>query len=220
MTTCVLWSGGKDSFAALALARATRPTMEPVVLATFAPPGARFRCHPLPLLERQAEALGLAHLLFAVDGDDWRGDYARAFATLRDGHGVLRLVSGDIFVEPWLPEEAAAAGLELLTPLAELERPEEIFDVLDRRGATATVSGVRVDHYRPDFLGRPIGRALLAELGLDDDEAFHPCGELGEYHTVVTALSGRRLLDEDPRTLGHVLDGRMWALDFPPPIGA
>ncbi|HEX7291750.1 MAG TPA: hypothetical protein VF250_11555, partial [Conexibacter sp.] len=83
-------------------------------------------------------------------------------------------------------------------------------------GVEATVTGVRAEHYRPTLLGRPVGRALLREHGLDDPAAFHPCGERGEYHTVVTAYRGVRFVDDDPATLAHVERDGIWALDWPP----
>ena len=126
-------------------------------------------------------------------------------------------MTGDITPDawPWLGEATAAAGLELETPLADEPDPLALLDFLDEAGVVATVSGMRADWYRPGFLGRPIGQALLREHGLEDAEAFHPCGEGGEFHTVVTAHRERSFLAEDPATLAHVERDGIWALDFP-----
>lgn len=90
-----------------------------------------------------------------------------------------------------------------------------LLDFLASEQVEATVAGVRAEHYRPTLLGRPIGRALLREHGLDDATAFHPCGERGEYHTVVTAFRGMRFVDCDPAALPHAERDGIWALDWP-----
>lgn len=187
---------------------------------TFVPAGERaaFRCHPLGVMRRQAAGLGLRHELVAIDRDGWEASYRRALARLCD-EGVARVVTGDIEPEqwPWLAAACAATGLVLETPLA--TGPDEdagaLLDFLADACVEATVTGMRAEHYRSDFLGRPIGRALLRAHGLDDPAAFHPCGERGEYHTVVTAFRGTRFVDCDPGALPHVERDGIWALDWP-----
>ena len=219
MTTAVLWSGGKDCFAAALRSGALE---DPGTrLATFVPAGeaVAFRCHPLGVMRRQAEGLGLRHELIAIEREGWKASYRRALATLA-ADGVARIVTGDITPEewPWLAEACAAAGLALETPLAtgSGEDAAALLDFLDEAGVEATVAGVRAEHYRPTLLGRPIGRSLLREHGFDDPAAFHPCGERGEYHTVVTAFRGARFVDCDPATLPHVERDEIWALGWPP----
>jgi diphthamide synthase (EF-2-diphthine--ammonia ligase) len=218
MSVAVLWSGGKDCFAAGLRSGALEATG--TRLATFVPAGepAAFRCHPLGVMRRQAAGLGLRHELLAIEREDWKASYRRALAALATD-GVERVVTGDITPEewPWLAQACAAAGLTLETPLA--QRPGDdaglLLDFLADAGVEATVAGMRAKHYRAGFLGRPVGRALLAEHGLGDPAAFHPCGERGEYHTVVTAYRGVRFLDEDPARFEHVERDGIWALDWP-----
>ena len=219
MTAAVLlWSGGKDCFAAGLRNGALEATDTRLV--TFVPAGERaaFRCHPLGVMRRQAAVLGLRHELVAIEREDWEASYRRALARLA-GEGVARVVTGDITPEqwPWLAAACAAAGLAFETPLA--TGPDEdagaLLDFLADAGVEATVAGLRAEHYRAELLGRPVGRALLREHGLDDPDAFHPCGERGEYHTVVTAYRGLRFVDEDPATFAHVERDGIWALDWP-----
>jgi diphthine-ammonia ligase len=218
VTAAVLWSGGKDCFAAGLRSGALEA--DGTRLVTFVPAGeaAAFRCHPLGVMRRQAAALGLRHELVAIERDDWEASYRRAFARLA-GEGVTRLVTGDITPEawPWLGEATAAAGLALETPLALGEEDDAgaLLDFLADAGVEATVTGVRAEHYRATFLGRPASRALLREHGFDDPDAFHPCGERGEYHTVVTAFRGERFVDGDPAQLAHAERDGIWALAWP-----
>jgi diphthamide synthase (EF-2-diphthine--ammonia ligase) len=216
MTACILWSGGKDCFAAgLQSGALAEPGAR---LVTFVPAGeaAAFRCHPLGVMARQATGLGLAHELVAIDRVEWEASYRAAFVRLA-AEGVERVVTGDITPQawPWLGEATAAAGLELQTPLADEPDPGTLLDLLAEAGVVATVSGMRDDCYRSTFLGRAIGRALLREHGLEDPAAFHPCGERGEYHTVVTAFGERRFLADDPAAYAHVERDGIWALDWP-----
>jgi diphthamide synthase (EF-2-diphthine--ammonia ligase) len=218
VSTAVLWSGGKDCFAAGLRSGALE---EPGTrLVTFVPAGeaVAFRCHPLGVMRRQAAGLGLRHELVAVDREEWEASYRRALTALA-GEGVSRVVTGDIAPEqwPWLGAACSAAGLALETPLA--TAPDEdagaLLDFLVDSSIEATVAGVRAEHYCAGFLGQPIGRALLAAHDLDDAAAFHPCGERGEYHTVVTAFRGTRFVDDDPAAFAHVERDGIWALDWP-----
>jgi diphthamide synthase (EF-2-diphthine--ammonia ligase) len=218
VSVAVLWSGGKDCFAAGLRSGALE---EPGTrLVTFVPAGERatFRCHPLGVMRRQAAGLGLGHELRPIERDDWEASYRQALAGLA-ADGVERVVTGDITPQewPWLAEACGAAGLALETPLA--QRPGEDaglpLDFLAEAGVEATVAGMRADCYRAGFLGRPVGRSLLAEHGLDNAAMFHPCGERGEYHTVVTAYRGVRFVEEDPAGFAHVERDGVWALDWP-----
>jgi diphthamide synthase (EF-2-diphthine--ammonia ligase) len=218
VSAAVLWSGGKDCFAAALRSGALEEADTQLV--TFVPAGERaaFRCHPLGVMGQQAAGLGLRHELVEIDREAWQASYRAAFARLAAA-GVERVVTGDITPEewPWLGEATAAAGLVLETPLA--TGPDEdagaLLDFLADNDVEATVTGVRAEHYRAGFLGRPVGRASLAAHGLDDPAAFHPCGERGEYHTVVTAFGGTRYVEEDPSTFPHVERDAIWALAWP-----
>ncbi len=217
MSSCVLWSGGKDCFAAGLRSGALRDAGTRLV--TFVPAGERpaFRCHPLGVMRRQAAGLGLRHELVAIERADWEASYRRALSALA-AEGVTRIVTGDITPEqwPWLADACAATGLALETPLATPSGDDAgaLLDYLADEGVEATVAGMRAEHYRASFLGRPAGRALLAAHGLDDPATFHPCGERGEYHTVVTAFGEMRFVDCDPAALAHVERDRIWALDW------
>lgn len=215
MKTCVLWSGGKDCFASLLLAAGgSRPDPRQFVLATFAPRGPAFRCHPISIMRQQARALGLDHHVLTVDPQRWRDDYRRGFRSLVRAHRVQHLVSGDREVLPWLTEESAACGLDVHAPLVERPRPDDVFSVLARYGVTTTVSGLREDFYGTGLLGRPIDLAVLDQLGLTDDPSFDPCGERGEYHTIVTHLRGMALHEGGLSSLPHELERGVWALRF------
>jgi len=217
MSTAVLWSGGKDCFAAGL--RAGALDAGDTRLVTFVPASERpaFRCHPLGAMRRQAAGLGLRHELVEIAREEWEASYRRALAAMAS-EGIDRVVTGDITPEqwPWLAAACAAAGLALETPLATADDGDAgaLLDFLAAERIEATVSGMRAEHYRATMLGRPVGRTLLAQHGFDDPAAFHPCGERGEYHTVVTGFRGVRFVDRDPAALPHVERDGIWALDW------
>lgn len=217
MSAAVLWSGGKDCFAAgLRSGALADPATR---LVTFVPAGgeAAFRCHPLWLMERQAAGLRLVHERIAIDLADWEASYRAAFAELAAG-GVTRVITGDITPEawPWLPAALDSAGLAFETPLAGVDDPLLLLDALEADGVVATVTGMREDVYRPGFLGGRAGRALLAEHRLTEPDAFHPCGERGEYHTAVTRFGDLRFVEGDPAACEHELRDGIWALLLAP----
>ena len=78
-----------------------------------------------------------------------------------------------------------------------------------RLGAEASIVTARCEFFDETWLGRPLRSELLPEferLGVD------PCGERGEYHTVVT---DSRLFASPIRLSnhGHVQRSGCWALD-------
>ena len=87
---------------------------------------------------------------------------------------------------------------------------EVLFEEWVASGADAVIVTARQEFLDETWLGRPLRRELLAEftrLGVD------PCGERGEYHTVVTNSS----LFNAPlrlRRRGHVQRSGCWALDL------
>lgn len=212
VSAAVLWSGGKDCFAAAVRCGALADSSTRLLTAVPAEEEPAFRCHPLPFMRQQAAALDLRHELIEIPRVGWEAAYGSALAGLA-GDGVTRIVTGDLVVEPWLRDATAAAGLQLLTPFADDPDPGAVLDFIAAHAIVATVSGMRADHYRPGFLGRPIGRELLAEHGLTDPGRFHPAGELGEYHTIVARFGARQLVDADLAVLPHVERDGVWSLD-------
>ena len=218
MSAAVLWSGGKDCFAAGLRSGALEEAGTRLV--TFVPAGeaVAFRCHPLGVMRRQAAGLGLRHELVAIERDGWEASYRRGARGVGGGrrgagrHGRhhaagVAVAGGRVRSDGPRAGDAARA--------APGDDAGVLLDFLAADGVEATVAGMRAEHYRAGFLGRPIGHALLAAHGLDDPAAFHPCGERGEYHTVVTAYRGTRFVEEDPSAFAHVERDGIWALDWP-----
>ncbi|QXB53528.1 adenine nucleotide alpha hydrolase [Aeromonas sp. FDAARGOS 1415] len=196
----VLWSGGKDAMQALCHAREAGHQV--VALVTFAPPSPRFLAHPLSQVRRQAAALGLPHRLVTIEAPFDQG-YELALAELKDEWRLDGVVTGDIDsvggAPNWIRERCRPQGIAVHTPLWQLPREALLADLL-ARGIVAHLSCVDTRVLAPDWVGRVLDRATLAELQqLASTRGFDACGEQGEYHTMVTDGPGFAA----PVILGH-----------------
>ncbi len=201
-TAAVLWSGGKDC--ALALREARRGGWSIRCLATFVPPDATFRAHPLDVMRRQAEAMGLEHVCIEIR-EPFDAAYHAGIERLRAERGVAALVTGDIAEVDgrpnWIRQCAAGTGVEVLTPLWHAPR-ETLLARLIGEGFVAMISAVRGPALTAEWLGRILDETAVTELRrLNAAHGLDPCGENGEFHTIVLDGPGfaRRLTVADAR---------------------
>lgn len=177
------WSGGKDC--ALALYRVMRAGARPVSLLTACiEDGSRTRSHGLrrEVIEAQSVALGLPLRTFATSWTDYEQNFVRELqAACADADAAI---FGDIDGENnrmWEEKVSSAAGVEALLPVWH-EEPESLIREFVRCGFAAMIVAVDDQRLPAELLGETLSISLidkLIELGAD------PCGELGEYHTVV-----------------------------------
>jgi diphthine-ammonia ligase len=209
--TAISWSGGKDSYLALHRSRSAYDVVAMVTM--FNEDGARSRSHGLrpEILTAQAGRLGLP--IFAGRGSwaTYESDYRQA---LEDAQSldITHVIFGDIMYESnrVFPERVCAAeGLTAVEPLWN-EPTAALF-----REFVATGADARIVTLRDGVVDRSwLGRRLTLEL-LDDIEAIgiDPCGEHGEYHTVV--LDAPLFSAPIPVSWGNqVLRHGCWAIDI------
>jgi diphthine-ammonia ligase len=180
------WSGGKDS--CLALARELVSQQRLACLVTmFTEDGERSRSHGLArhVIEAQAVAIGVPLLTASASWDD----YERAFINLlrqARAHGATTAVFGDIDIpshRAWEEKVSGAAGLTAALPLWQQDRLALLYEWW-AAGFEARIVVAREGQVDRRHLGRVLDRETAAELvatGID------PCGENGEFHTLVTA---------------------------------
>jgi uncharacterized protein (TIGR00290 family) len=181
----ISWSGGKDSCAAL---HRTHADFDIVAMVTMFDEGMeRSRSHGLrpEVLAAQADRLGLRQAIGRCTWETYDAAFARALRALKTD-GVTHVVFGDILFDEhrrWAETMSAAAGLVAVEPLFG-ESTERLFeDWVSSPRAEALIVTTRAAILDETWLGRPLRRDMAAEfarLGVD------PCGERGEYHTVVT----------------------------------
>lgn len=178
------WSGGKDS--CLALWRAVRAGVKPVALLTMLDEGGeRSRSHGVrpEVLALQAEALGLPQRLGCASWDNYREVFvAQLRAAAADG--CQAAVFGDIDLDAhreWEEQVCAEAGLQAILPLWQEARAELAREFV-AAGFVARIVMVNTKLIDEKWLGRVFDAALIDEM---QAEGVDPCGEAGEFHTLV-----------------------------------
>jgi uncharacterized protein (TIGR00290 family) len=203
----ISWSSGKDS--AFALCEARRLGLADVVgvLTTVNEVYDRVAMHGVhdSVLDRQIEELGLPVIKVPLPSpcpnDVYEARMAEATARIKS-QGVRHVIFGDLFLEDiraYRDQKLSAAGMEAIYPL--WQRDTRILaDEMIASGLVAHI--VCLDPRRIDrtFAGRCFNRDLLRELPPDVD----PCGENGEFHTVVSA--GPMFKAAIPVTVGETVE--------------
>jgi uncharacterized protein (TIGR00290 family) len=203
----ISWSSGKDS--AFALCEARRLGLADVVgvLTTVNEVYDRVAMHGVhdSVLDRQIEELGLPVIKVPLPSpcpnDVYEARMAEATARIKS-QGVRHVIFGDLFLEDiraYRDQKLSAAGMEAIYPL--WQRDTRILaDEMIASGLVAHI--VCLDPRRIDrtFAGRCFDRDLLRELPPDVD----PCGENGEFHTVVSA--GPMFKAAIPVTVGETVE--------------
>jgi diphthine-ammonia ligase len=180
----VSWSGGKDScFAAI---KAMQEGHQPkVLLNVLNEEGKISRSHGIPssILQAQARSLNLPIHLVASSWKDYEANFTAALISLKDQYGLTHAIFGDIDLEDhrlWEEKVCANAGLTAVLPLWQQDRKALVLEMLASGIKTIIVSCNETMGER--FIGSLLTREVIEELeGLGID----PCGENGEYHTLV-----------------------------------
>src|SRR5688572_2409824 len=211
----ISWSGGKDSCAAL---QRTRDTYDVVAMVTMFDEGAsRSRSHGLrpEVLAAQADRLGLRQVIGRCTWETYDACFADALREVASD-GITHVIFGDILFDEhrrWAERMCEETGLVAVEPLWG-SSTRTLFDEWVASGADALIVTTRAALLDDRWLGRRLSADLLPlfeQLGVD------PCGERGEYHTVVTnSPLFRRPLQL--RANGQVQRADCWALDMVPDV--
>ena len=206
----VSWSGGKD--ACVAFHRARTEFDFAVAITMMDESGERSRSHGLrrDVMQAQVHALGLEWLTRGCSWDSYEATFIDALHEARR-RGVTHLVCGDILYpehRAWVEKACGAANLTAVEPIFGTPTIEVYREFLAIGGA-AHIVAIEASKLAPDWLFRQLDEAslpLFEELGVD------PCGENGEYHTLVTncpAFSGPIAVEPGDR----VSRSGYWAVD-------
>ncbi len=182
----VSWTGGKDCN--LALLEAKRMGYELVSLITFAMDNARFRAHPLAVMKKQAEALGIPHAVVSLS-EPYKESYEEAILQIKNYYGINTIITGDIAEihgnTNWMTERSKPAQVNVLLPLWHLER-QHILNKLFNATIKMVFSCVKEPWFTSDWLGKEFTQDIVPELTkIHALKGLDICGELGEYHTLV-----------------------------------
>ena len=185
MKAAISWSGGKDSCAAYHRARSDFDFV--CALTMFNSDGTRSRSHGLrpEIVDAQVARLGLRWLVQCCEWATYDEAFDRGLADAA-ALGVTHVVFGDILFDEhkqWAEQRCVDRGLTAVEPLWK-HSTMDLYREFLALNAKARIVTVRATELDESFLGRELAEDLLPELvarGVD------PCGERGEYHTVVTS---------------------------------
>jgi uncharacterized protein (TIGR00290 family) len=201
------WSSGKDS--AFALHEARRLGLADIVgvLTTVNEKYDRVAMHGVraSLLDRQIAALGLPAIKINIPSpctnEIYEARMAETCAAIK-AQGVDHIAFGDLYLEDiraYREEKLRPLGMTAIFPL--WQRPTRaLAEEMIASGLVAHLVCVDPKQLDRSFAGRRYDAALLADLppGID------PCGENGEFHTVVSA--GPMFAHAIPVTIGEVVE--------------
>ncbi len=187
MKVVAAWSGGKDS--CFAYYKALKEGLDVVSLVTFMRDANMSNFHGIrsDLLDAQVKALDKPLVKRITTPSTYEQQFKDALLQFK-AHDVEGLVTGDIYEvagheEHWLERVLSEVGLKPIRPLWQ-GNTTEIFKEFIAAGFKATVVRTKLPVLGEDWLGRQLDAAFLSDIQKLPN--VDPCGEGGEYHTVVT----------------------------------
>ena len=180
------WSGGKDC--CLALHRAVAGGLDVRYLANMVTgDGDRSRSHGISaaVIKKQSEAMAIPILQQRTVDDDYEAQFIKVLKVFsREGIGAG--VFGDIDFNAhreWIERVCKEAGMTPHLPLWGEDQKKLMEEFIDA-GFTAVVIAVKAELLGEEVLGQKIDRGFISRLEKMDKD-ITPCGEAGEYHTLV-----------------------------------
>jgi diphthine-ammonia ligase len=180
------WSGGKDS--CLALYRAKQAGMDICFLVNMVSEDGKRSCsHGIraAVIKKQAGALGIPIVQKSTTTKAYEKIFVGTLKELKK-KGVTDGVFGDIDFEPhreWNERVCGGAGIKAHLPLWQEDQTRLMEEFIDA-GFKSVVVAVKAELLGKEYLGRTVDRQFIADLArLGKD--ITPCGEAGEYHTLV-----------------------------------
>jgi len=180
----VSWSGGKDS--CMALNEALRLGYKITHLVNFISNDekrVRFHGTNADLIKQQGAAMGIEVAQYETTWDGYERDFKAAVRGLLPT-GVNGMIFGDIYLDvhkEWVERVCGEIGIEAREPL--WGRPTgELLDKFIELGFEAVIVGVNSRHMDEKWVGKFVDNAFRDYLHSNN---IDPCGENGEYHTVV-----------------------------------
>jgi diphthamide synthase (EF-2-diphthine--ammonia ligase) len=157
------------------------------------------------LLDRQIAALGLTAIKVMIPSpcpnEIYEARMAQACAAIK-AQGVTHIIFGDLFLEDlraYREEKLAAIGMTAIFPLWGRDT-RALADEMIAAGLVAHLTCIDPNKLDRSFAGRRFDSDFLRDLpgGID------PCGENGEFHTVVSA--GPMYRDPIAVSVGQVVE--------------
>lgn len=184
----ISWSGGKDS--CFACYRAAGAGLSVRYLLNMTDEDGRHSwIHRLSveLLEMQAQAIGIPLLARKSTMTTYETDFRNAILTLKK-EGIRGGVFGDIDLDEhkeWVDRVCQQADVTSHLPLWGLSQEQIMRDFIGL-GFEAIIVAAKADLFGEEWLGHKVDEEFLSYISeLSRTTEITPCGEAGEYHTLV-----------------------------------
>jgi diphthine-ammonia ligase len=180
------WSSGKDC--CLALYRAKKQGLDIRYLFNMInKENQRSKSHGVraTVIKKQSEALGISIVQQPTTDDEYEAVFVKALQKFTR-QGIEVGVFGDIdFNEhrEWIERVCKAAAITPRLPLW-LEDQTKLMEEFIGAGFKSVVITVKSDLLGKEFLGRTVDKQFLTDIA-KLNKGITPCGEAGEFHTLV-----------------------------------
>jgi len=181
------WSGGKDS--CFACYKAVHEGYDVTHLLTMMadPNTSHFHTICSEMLDAQSEAIGIPIVKWITTPQTYEQEFKKALLAIK-AKGVSGLVTGDVYdialhEAGWLDRICKEVGLKPVKPLWHNVTQQILRDFI-AEGFKATVIRVKTDVLGMEWLGRETNKDFYKDLV--EPDTVDPCGERGEFHTLVT----------------------------------
>jgi uncharacterized protein (TIGR00290 family) len=180
------WSGGKDCCLALYRAEQAGNNIR-YLFNMVSADKKRSRSHGIraSVIKEQAKALDIPIIQQPTIDEEYEAVFVKRLKDLKR-QGVEMGVFGDIdFNEhrEWIERVCKAAAITPNLPLW-LEDQSKLLEEFIDAGFKAIVITVKADLMGKEFLGRIVDRKFIRDI-TSLDKGITPCGEAGEFHTIV-----------------------------------
>jgi diphthine-ammonia ligase len=182
----VSWSGGKDC--CLAAYRAQQMGYKLAYLVNMVTQDGQRSCsHGMASrwVKLQSEAMGIPIVQNPTTGDNYEEVFTRTLKKLRE-EGVETGIFGDIDFnahKEWIDRVCGNAGVTPVLPLW-LQNQNDLARNFINLGFKTVIVATRSDLLGQDWLGRIFDASFLKDLAAFNKD-ITPCGEAGEFHSLV-----------------------------------
>ena len=212
MSYLASWSGGKDG--CFACYEAIRQGYKVSHLVNFiAQESQRVRFHgtEAKLIQLQSQALGIPLLQKETTWGGYEQEFKKTVRSLVP-NGIEGMVFGDIYLQEhrdWVERVCGEIGIEAVEPLWGRKTEKVVSDFIDA-GFEAVIVSAKSELINKKWLGHRVDKDFVRYLS---NSGIDPCGESGEYHTVVVngPIFGSRIEITQGRTYQR---NNHWLLDI------
>ena len=145
--------------------------------------------HPPEIMRIQSKSIGIPLIMLNVE-EPYKEGYNSAIAKLIQTLGIEGIVTGDIYVVDdfhgnWMETVTKGLDIKVIMPLWEQETSKVLDDEM-ASGFRALFTCVKQPYFDKEWIGKELNKNTVKELLTKVEEhKMDPCGENGEYHTMV-----------------------------------